>query len=96
MLSVVTSCAQSGLSCHYKPRVGACDLHELANHLRSQHTAVLIAQINRAGVLCEGGAGLDSHIELSCDKKVGNPGGKQTQRLVGSHTILTTLTPDTG
>ena len=54
MLSVVTSEAQSGLSCHYKPRVGACDLHELANHLRSQHTAVLITQINRAGVLCEG------------------------------------------
>ena len=54
MLSVVTSEAQSRLSCHYKPRVGACDLHELANHLRSQHTPVLIAQINRPGVLGEG------------------------------------------
>ena len=93
MLSVVTSCAQSGLSCHYKPRVGACDLHELANHLRSQHTAVLITQINRAGVLCEGGAGLDSHIELSCDNKSCKSRREGNTQTV--HTLRTSLTADT-
>ena len=43
-----------GRARNYKPRVGACDLHELADHLRSEHTPVLIAQINRPGVLGEG------------------------------------------
>ena len=59
-----------GRARNYKPRVGACDLHELANHLRPQHTAVLIAQIYRARVVCEGRAGLDPHVELPCDIKI--------------------------
>ena len=48
------------------PGVRARDLHELGDHLGPQHAPVLVAQVDGPRVLGEGGAGLDTHVELSC------------------------------
>ena len=52
-----------------KPRVGSCDLHELADHLGAQDTAVLVRELDRPGVLGVGRAGLHPHVKLACRRK---------------------------
>ena len=48
--------------------VGAGDLHEFADHLWSEHAAVLVAQMDGPRVLGHRRARLDPHVKLSCNK----------------------------
>ena len=50
--------------------VRAGDLHELADHLGSEDTAVLIAELDGPRVLSHRRARLDPHVELSCNNAI--------------------------
>ena len=52
------------------PGVSSSNLHELADHLGSQDASMLITQVDGARVVSEGGAGLDPHVELSCEQEL--------------------------
>ena len=56
---------EEGVGDDRRPGVGPGDLHELGDHLRSEDAAVLVAQVDWPGVLCEGRAGLDPHVKLA-------------------------------
>ena len=56
---------EEGVGDHRGPGVGSRNLHELADHLRSEDTSVLVTQINGSGVLGVGATGLDTHVKLA-------------------------------
>ena len=51
-----------------RSRVRPGNLHELADHLRSENASVLIAQLDRLRILCVRRAGLHPHVKLACTK----------------------------
>ena len=51
-----------------RSRVRPGNLHELADHLRSENASVLIAQLDRLRILRVRRAGLHPHVKLACTK----------------------------
>ena len=51
-----------------RSRVRPGNLHELADHLRTENASVLIAQLDRLRILRVRRAGLHPHVKLACTK----------------------------